>query len=324
MSYEILLAPMAGVTDHAFRVLCYRMGCDRTMSEMISAKAIHYKDEKTATLARIRADEGPVVLQIFGAEPEIMAEAADLLTRGAYHGCRSEAAPVGIDINMGCPMKKITGNGEGSALMKNPALIEKIVRTVKSATPLPVSVKIRAGWDSSSVNAVECALAAEQGGADLIAVHGRTREQLYRPPVDRSVIAAVKRAVKVPIIANGAIDSAQTAAEMLAETGADGVMIGQAAEGNPWLFAELAAARDGRPYTPPSWEERMLLAIEHIHLLVEDKGEYIGIREARRHMGHHCKGMPGATTYRDAVCQAETAAEMLRLTEEFMRYLEER
>jgi nifR3 family TIM-barrel protein len=291
---------------------------------MISAKAIHYKDEKTATLARIRADEGPVVLQIFGAEPEILAEAADLLTRGAYHGCRSEAAPVGIDINMGCPMKKITGNGEGSALMKKPELIEKIVRYVKSATPLPVSVKIRAGWDSHSINAVECALAAEQGGADLIAVHGRTKEQLYRPPVDRSVIADVKRAVKVPVIANGAIDSAKTAAEMLSETGADGVMIGQAAEGNPWLFAELAAARDDRPYTPPTWEERMLLAIEHIHLLVEDKGEYIGIREARRHMGHHCKGMPGATSYRDAVCAAETMAEMLRLTEEFMRYLEER
>lgn len=324
MSYEILLAPMAGVTDHAFRVLCHRMGCDRTVSEMISAKAIHYKDEKTATLARIRADEGPVVLQIFGAEPEIMAEAADLLTRGAYHGCTSEAAPVGIDINMGCPMKKITGNGEGSALMKNPVLIEKIVRSVKLATPLPVSVKLRAGWDSSSVNAVECALAAEAGGADLVAVHGRTREQLYRPPVDREIIAAVKRAVKVPVIANGGIDSAKSAAEMLAETGADGIMIGQAAEGNPWLFAELAAARDSKPYTPPTWEERMTLAIEHIHLLVEDKGEYIGIREARRHMGHHCKGMPGATIYRDAVCQAETAAEMLRLTEEFMRYLEER
>lgn len=324
MSYEILLAPMAGVTDHAFRVLCHRMGCDRTVSEMISAKALHYKDEKTATLARIRADEGPVVLQIFGAEPEIMAEAADLLTKGAYHGCQSEVAPVGIDINMGCPMKKITGNGEGSALMKNPALIEQIVRAVKSATPLPVSVKLRSGWDDSSKNAVECALAAQAGGADLVAVHGRTREQLYRPPVDQGVIAAVKQAVKIPVIANGGIDSAKSAAEMLLQTNADGVMIGQAAEGNPWLFAELAAARDGLPYAPPTWEERMVLAMEHIRLLVEDKGEYIGIREARRHMGHHCKGMPGATAYRDAVCKAETEAEMLRLTEEFMRYLEER
>ncbi|MGM9647215.1 MAG: tRNA dihydrouridine synthase DusB [Eubacteriales bacterium] len=321
MSYEILLAPMAGVTDHAFRVLCHRMGCDRTVSEMISAKAIHYKDEKTATLARIRADEGPVVLQIFGAEPEIMAEAADLLTRSAYHGCKSEAAPVGIDINMGCPMKKITGNGEGSALMRDPALIERIVGTVKSATPLPVSVKLRTGWDDTSVNAVECALAAVAGGADLIAIHGRTRQQLYRPPVSRTVIADVKRAVNVPVIANGGIDSPESAAQMLTETGADGIMIGQAAEGNPWLFAELAAARDGRPYTPPTPEERMTLAIEHLRLLVEDKDEYIGIREARRHLGHHCKGMPGATAYRDAVCQAETAAELLRLTEEFIRGL---
>lgn len=321
MSYEILLAPMAGVTDHAFRVLCHRMGCDRTVSEMISAKAIHYKDEKTATLARIRADEGPVVLQIFGAEPDILAEAADLLTRGAYHACTSEAAPVGIDINMGCPMRKITGNGEGCSLMNNPALIESIVRTVKSATPLPVSVKLRTGWDETSLNAVECALAAEEGGADLLTVHGRTREQLYRPPIDYATIAAVKQAVKIPVIANGGIDSPDSAAAMLQATGADGIMIGQAAEGNPWLFAELAAARGGHPYTPPTWEERMVLAIEHIRLLVEDKGEFIGIREARRHLGHHCKGMPGATAFRDAVCKAESEAEMLRLTEEFMRSL---
>ncbi len=321
MSYELLLAPMAGVTDHAFRVLCHQMGCDRTVSEMISAKAIHYKDAKTATLARIRQDEGPVVLQIFGAEPQIMAEAADLLTRGAYSGCTSEVAPVGIDINMGCPMKKITGNGEGSALMRSPALIEKIVSAVKEATPLPVSVKIRTGWDSESINAVDCALAAEAGGADLIAVHGRTREQLYRPPIDKDTIAAVKAAVKIPVIANGGIDSPRSAEEMLRITGADGVMIGQAAEGNPWLFAELAAARAGLPYTPPTPQERMELAIGHIKLLVADKGEYIGIREARRHLGHHCKGMPGATAFRDAVCRAESEAEMLALTEAFLHSL---
>lgn len=321
MSYEILLAPMAGVTDHAFRVLCHKMGCDRTVSEMISAKAIHYKDEKTATLARIRADEGPVVLQIFGREPDILAEAADLLTRGAYHGCTTEAAPVGIDLNMGCPMRKITGNGEGSALMKDPQQIHAIVYAVKSATPLPVSVKLRTGWDEDSVNAVECALAAQEGGADLVTVHGRTREQLYRPPIDLATIHRVKQAVHIPVIANGGIDSAESAAQMLARTGADGIMIGQAAEGNPWLFAELAAARDGRPYTPPTWEERMLLAMEHIRLLVEDKGEFVGIREARRHLGHHCKGMPGATAYRDAVCKAESADEMLRLTEAFLRSL---
>ncbi len=319
MSYEILLAPMAGVTDHAFRVLCHRMGCDRTVSEMISAKAIHYKDVKTATLARIRADEGPVVLQIFGAESEIMAEAADLLTRGAYHGCRSEAAPAGIDINMGCPMRKITANGEGSALMKSPEQIGRIVQAVKAATPLPVSVKLRAGWASGSVNAVECALAAEEAGADLIAVHGRTREQLYRPPVDQDIIAAVKAAVKIPVIANGGIDSPQTAKAMLAKTGADGIMIGQAAEGNPWLFAELAAHRAGLPYTPPTYDRRMELAVEHIHLLIADKGEYIGVREARRHLGHHCKGMPGATDFRDAVNSAETAAELFRLVEDFRR-----
>lgn len=324
MSYSILLAPMAGITDHSFRVLCHRMGCDLTVSEMISAKAIHYKDAKTATLARIRADEGPVVLQIFGREPEIMAEAADLLTRGAYYGCESEAAPVGIDINMGCPMKKIVTNGEGSALMKDPAQIEKVVRAVKGATTLPVSVKIRTGWDASSINAVECALAAQEGGADLIAVHGRTREQLYRPPIDTATIAAVKQAVKIPVIANGGIDSPASAQAMLEATHADGIMIGQAAEGNPWLFAELAAARDNLPYTPPTWEERLTLAMEHIRLLVEDKGEFIGIREARRHMGHHCKGMPGATNFRDVACKAETEAEMLRLIEEYMLYLANR
>ncbi len=317
----LVLAPMAGITDHTFRLLCREMGADYTVSEMISAKALCYRDLKTATLAQIRKDEGPTALQIFGSEPQIMAEAAGMLEENSYTGCISEVKPIAIDINMGCPMRKITGNGEGSALMKNPERIYDIVRAVSSAIKLPVTVKIRTGWDSEHVNAVECALAAEEGGATAIAVHGRTREQLYRPPVDRGTIAAVKKSVGIPVIANGGIASGIDARKMLAETGCDGLMIGQAAEGNPWIFAEISAALKGLPYTPPTAEERLTMGERHVRLLTADKGERTGVREARRPLAHYSHGMKGAAAFRLAVNQAESAAELLTLIENLRAHL---
>ncbi len=309
----LVLAPMAGITDHTFRLLCHEQGADYTVSEMISAKALCYRDLKTATLAQIREGEGPTALQIFGSEPSIMAEAAAMLESGSYTGCISEVRPVAIDINMGCPMRKITGNGEGSALMKKPELICDIVRAVSGAIRLPTTVKLRTGWDSEHINAVECALAAVEGGAKAIALHGRTREQLYRPPVDYATIAEVMRAVKVPVVANGGIASGEDAKRILEETGCDGLMIGQAAEGNPWIFAELAAAIKGEPYIPPTVDERLAMGERHVRMLVADKGEFIGVREARRPLAHYSHGMRGAAAFRTAVNAAEDEVTLLRL-----------
>lgn len=311
----LVLAPMAGITDHTFRMLCHEQGADYTVSEMISAKALCYRDLKTASLAQIRKGEGPTALQLFGAQPQIMAEAAAMLEEGSYTGCISEVSPVAIDINMGCPMRKITGNGEGSALMKKPELIYDIVKAVSGAVKLPVTVKIRTGWDSEHVNAVECALAAVEGGAKAIAVHGRTREQLYRPPVDYATVAAVKNAVKVPVVANGGIASGEDAIRVLKETGCDGLMIGQAAEGNPWIFAELTAAMKGLPYTPPTVEERLNMGARQVRMLVADKGEFVGVREARRPLAHYSHGMRGSAAFRVAVNAAEDEATLLRLIE---------
>lgn len=311
----LVLAPMAGITDHTFRMLCHAQGADYTVSEMISAKALCYRDLKTATLASIRAGEGPTALQIFGSEPSIMAQAAAMLEDGSYTGCIGEERPVAIDINMGCPMRKITGNGEGSALMRSPERIFDIVKAVSSAIKLPTTVKIRTGWDSTHINAVECALAAEEGGAAALAVHGRTREQLYRPPVDYATIAAVKRAVKIPVVANGGIASGEDAKRVLEETGCDGLMIGQAAEGNPWVFAEIAAALAGRPYTPPTVDERLEMGMRHVRMLVADKGEFVGVHEARRPLAHYSHGMRGAASFRMAVNQAEDEATLIRLIE---------
>lgn len=306
----LILAPMAGVTDHAFRLICRRFGADFSVSEMISAKALHYKDEKTAVLAKITADEGPIALQIFGSEPDIMAEAAASLTNGSYHGCKSSARPVAIDVNMGCPMKKIVSNGEGSALMRDPRKITEIVRAMTAATDLPVTVKIRTGWNAASINAVECALAAVEGGAKAITVHGRTREQLYAPPVDLETIAAVKRAVGgIPVIGNGGIASAADALTML-ETGCDGLMIGQAAVGNPWIFREIRAALNGLPFTPPTIAERIATAKEHLAILAADKGEYTAVRESRHHLGKYVKGMRGGAAFREQSNHAERLSDL--------------
>lgn len=297
----LLLAPMAGVTDLPTRRICREYGATATVTEMVSAKAMTFGDKKSHSLCEIAAEERPCAIQLFGHEPQVLAEAAALAER---------YAPEGIDLNMGCPVPKIVSSGDGSALMRNPALIHDLVSAVCRATGLPVSVKLRAGIDGR-VNAVECALAAQQGGAALVTVHGRLREQFYMPSADWGVIAAVKAAVDIPVLANGDIDSPQAAKAALEQTGADGLMIGRAARGNPFLFGEIAHyLHTGALQEPPSAEERLAVARRHIHELVDYKGPRIGILEARGHLGWYFRGLRGAAALRER-CNRLTALHQL-------------
>ncbi len=313
---------MAGVTDHTFRMICRDYGCAYSVSEMVSAKAIHYKDKKTARLAMIREDEDPInaplAIQIFGSEPGIMAEAAYLIEKGSYAYCESKGSPAAIDINAGCPVKKIVSNGEGSALMKNPDLIYKIVKAVKEAITIPLTVKIRAGWDKSSINAVECAIAAENGGADMICVHGRLREQFYSPPIDLDIIARVKESVKVPVMGNGGIYTADDAVYMMEYTGCDGVMIAQGAMGNPFIFEKIKNRLEKLPEReiPPS--EKVSVMLRHLSSLIEDKGEVIGVCEARKHLGWYSAGIRDSAIFRDEVNRASSYGEMKELIEKYI------
>ena len=316
LSHGLFLAPLAGVSDRSFRRMSRRFGAEYTVSEMVSAKALCYEQlskrpvtetrVRTAPLAAVRREEEPMAVQLFGAEPDFMAEAARLLESGEYRGACGEIPPAAIDINMGCPMAKIVGNGEGSALMKTPTLAAEIVRATAGAVSLPVTVKIRAGWDAHSINAVEVAKRLEDAGAAMICVHGRTRAQMYAPSADWSIIRAVKEAVSIPVVGNGDVFSGEDALRMLRETGCDGVMIARGAQGNPWIFSEVAAALDGRPYTPPTKKERLAIALEHAEDIVREKGERIGLPESRKHMAWYLHGIRGAAVARNAVMTANT------------------
>lgn len=308
LKYGLMLAPMAGFTDRAMRVVCHNMGAEYLVTEMVSAKAVVYKDEKTHLLARIREDEAPCAVQIFGSEPSVMAKAAELLSRGEEGGI----IPTAIDINMGCPVPKVFKNGEGAALMKNPDLIRDIVSAVTSATPLPVTVKMRAGVDSEHINAVECALAAEDGGASLVTVHGRTRVEMYSGKADREIIKNVKKSVQIPVVANGDVSSGADALEMLSETGADGIMVGRAAIGNPFIFAEICAALDGSEYAEPSLIYRIDTALLQLRLAIEKKGEGVAVREARKQIALYLHSFRGAAGIRAEINRAETYAEVER------------
>lgn len=298
---------MAGYTDRAMRLSSHLGGAEFSVTEMVSAKAVVFGDKKTFNLARIRADEGKVALQIFGSEPDVMARGAEILIEKAEQ--MGGVKPLALDINMGCPVNKIFSNGEGSALMKNPELIEKIVGSVSKAVDIPVTVKIRAGIDAEHINAVECALAAESGGAKLVVVHGRTKSQLYGGSADREIIKNVKNSVQIPVIANGDIVDAESALAMLDETGADGIMIGRAAVGNPFIFEEIKAALEGKAYTPPSLEERVKAALFELKTAVDDKGEAFAIPEARKKIALYFKGFRGSAILRAGINSATTYAE---------------
>lgn len=300
----LFLAPLAGVTDHPFRRLCVRCGAEYVTTEMISAKAIRYGDLKTWRLGRIYDDERPAAVQLFGSEPEIMAYAAS--------ECERRLSPASVDINMGCPMPKIYNNGDGSALMKSPALCGELVAAVKSAVSVPVTVKIRAGIDAEHINAVDVALECEKNGADCVYVHGRTREQLYSGSSDPTVIAAVKAALKIPVVANGDVTDAASATALLEKTGADGVMVARGAMGNPWIFSEIAAALEHRPYTPPTADERLSLIKEHIAVHIAEKGER-ALPELRKHLSWYINGLPGSAAARAEINKATTGQELYSL-----------
>ena len=300
-----VLAPMAGVTDRAFRELCVSFGAAYVIGEMVSSKGLVYKNTKTRELLELSDKERPAAVQIFGNEPDVMAEAARIAM---------EFKPQIIDINMGCPAPKIAMNGCGSALMKNPALCGEIVSAVKKAVDVPVTVKIRKGWDKNSVNAVEVAEICEAAGADAIAIHGRTREQQYMPSADWEIIRQVKKAVKIPVIGNGDVTSAESAAKMMEQTGCDLVMIGRGALGNPWIFSETAMLLGhDRPTLPVSNAERISVLLRHIRTLCDYKGEYIGMREARKHTAWYLKGMPGAAALRKQAGELSTYEDLIDL-----------
>lgn len=302
----LLLAPMAGFSDMSFRVLCKSLGCDLTVTEMVSAKGLFYGSQKTAELLETDPAERPVVMQIFGREPEIMADMAQRLAE------RYGEALLAIDINMGCPAPKITGNGEGSALMREPLLAGHIVETVAKKAGVPVTVKIRKGYDARHENAAEIARIAEDSGAAAITVHGRTREQMYAGCADYAAIAAVRAAVKIPVIGNGDVRDGDSALRLLRQTRCDGIMIGRGALGNPFVFSEVRAALRGEAYTPPTWAERMETAVRHTRMTAANKGER-GILELRKHIVYYLSGIPGAARLRTRLQNAETAEEMAQI-----------
>ena len=297
LNNPFILAPMAGVCDLPFRLLCKEKGAAIVCTEMVSAKAIYYNNKNTKELLTIDKNEGPVSLQLFGSEPKLMAEMAK----------RIEEIPFDIlDFNMGCPVPKVVNNGEGSALMKNPVLAGHIIEAMANAISKPVTVKIRAGFDAEHINAVEIAKIAENSGAAAITVHARTREQYYSGKADREIIRLVKEAVTIPVIGNGDIDCYESAKHMLEYTGCDGVAIGRGAEGNPWIFEELNAKYAGLDYNKPSLEEVKEMIMRHAKMLIDYKGEYIGIREMRKHAAWYTAGFKGASKLRGCLNEASS------------------
>ena len=305
LKHGLFLGPMAGYTDYGMREVCKRLGAEYLVTEMVSAKAVLHNDKKTCALAYIPKSQTPCAIQIFGSEPEIMAEAATTLTKPI-----GSAAPVAIDINMGCPVHKIYSNGEGSALMKNPELIYRITKAVSSAIDIPTTVKIRSGINKNSINATECALAAEEGGASLICVHGRTREQMYGGLADREITKNVKSALHIPVIANGDILSGEDALSMLRDTGADGIAIGRGAVGNPFIFSEITAALNGEDFAEPSIEARVDAALFQLKEAIADKGERVAIPESRKQIALYLKSFRGAAQIRAKINHATTYEEV--------------
>ena len=299
---NVFLAPMAGVTDLPFRILCKEMGCGLVYSEMVSAKGILYDNKNTTELLEIDPKERPVAVQLFGSDPEILGAMAKKI----------EQYPIDIiDVNMGCPAPKIVKNGEGSCLMKTPELVGKIVKSLVESQSKPVTIKFRKGFDDDHINAVEIAKIAEANGASAVAVHGRTREQYYSGKADWDIIKQVKEAVNIPVIGNGDVFTPQDAKNLLEHTGCDAIMVGRGAQGNPWIFKRiLHYLNTGELLPEPTAEERVEKALRHAQMLIDYKGEYIGVREMRKHMAWYMKGMPGAAELRGKLNYAENRAEL--------------
>ena len=307
IQHPLALAPMAGVTDLPYRLLCKEQGAGMMCTEMVSAKGLYYGNRKSEPLMATDPKEMPVAIQIFGSDPEIMGQMAAKVNDGRFQM---------IDINMGCPVPKIVNNGDGSALMKNPELAGKVIKAVVDAVDIPVTVKIRKGFNDDLVNAPEMAQVAQENGAAAVAVHGRTREQYYSGEADWEIIRQVKEAVHIPVIGNGDVTSAEKAAEMRKITGCDGVMIGRGVQGNPWIFRELAEYdRTGTIPPRPTQEEIRNMMLRHARMQLEFKGEYLGIREMRKHVAWYVKGMKGAAKFRAQINQVESYEELEELLE---------
>ena len=318
LKHGLFLAPMAGATDRIFRNICAEHGAEYTVSEMVCAKSLCYEQNSkkkhgisaTTTLATIYETDAPTAIQIFGSDPEFMAEAAKMLSYGSYKNCISTKKPIAIDINMGCPVRKITSNGEGSALMRDPKLAGEIVLAVSKAINIPVTVKIRAGWDNNSKNAVEFAKRLEANGAAAICVHARTKEQLYRKGIDIDIIKNVKEAVQIPVIGNGDIFCAKDALNMFDATNCDGIMIGRGSMGNPWIFDEIRYALENKEYISPSNEEKINMALTQLDALIHEKGEHTGIAEGKKHVAWYITGMNGAASARNKIMIATSFNEI--------------
>lgn len=300
---KVFLSPMAGVTDLPFRLICKEQDCGMLYTEMINAKALCYDDQNTKKMLKIEAEEHPVAVQIFGSDPAFMAGAAEIL---------NEYPNEILDINMGCPAPKVIKNGDGSALMKNPKLAEEVLKAVVNKSKKPVTLKIRKGWDDNSVNAVEIAKIAEASGISALAIHGRTREQYYSGKADWDIIAKIKESIDIPVIGNGDVFEVEDAINMINKTNCDAIMIGRGAQGNPWIFKRINHyMQTGEILPGPTGDEKINTALRHLKLAVEEHGEYIAVREMRKHIAWYLKGLRGSARLRDEINKIESYEEVV-------------
>lgn len=312
LNNKVFLSPMAGVTDLPFRLICKEKGCGMLYTEMINAKALCYDDENTKKMLKIEDEEHPIAVQIFGSEPEFMGKAAAIM---------NEYPNEILDINMGCPAPKVIKNGDGSALMRNPKLASEVLSSVVKNSKKPVTLKIRKGWDDDSVNAVEIAKIAEQCGISALAIHGRTREQFYSGKADWDIIEQIKQTINIPVIGNGDVFEVEDAVNMLEKTKCDAIMIGRGAQGNPWIFKRINHYMEtGEILSEPTLEERITTAIKHMNLAVAEHGEYVAVREMRKHIGWYLKGLKNSAKYRDQINKITDYKEVIAMLEEYMEH----